>query len=180
MLELLLAASEGAHGAEAAHATPSALGLEPTGWVALAMIAVFALFLWKKVPAAVGKALDKKIAEIREQLAEAESLRKDAEALKAEYEAKARAADGEAAAMVERARGEAKDIVAKAKSDAKALVARRKKMAEDKIAAEERAAVSEIRAVTARAATAAAAKLVTESGDPAADRKLVDEAIGRL
>ena len=44
----------------------------PGGWVALAMLVVFAIMIWKKVPAAIGKALDKKIAAIREQLAEAE------------------------------------------------------------------------------------------------------------
>ena len=42
MLELLLAASEAAEGGEA-HATPSALGLDPTGWVALAMIILYAV-----------------------------------------------------------------------------------------------------------------------------------------
>jgi hypothetical protein len=42
----------------------------------------------EKVPGAIGKALDAKIALIRDQLAEAETLRKEAEALKAEYEAK--------------------------------------------------------------------------------------------
>src|SRR5262245_29065467 len=102
------------------HAEPTFLGFNPGGWVAIAMLLVFAIFIWKKVPAAIGKALDKKIATIREQLAEAESLRNDAEALKAEYEAKAAAADQEAAAMVERAQHEAEAIVAKAAEDAKA------------------------------------------------------------
>ena len=182
MLKLLIAAeaAAGEHGEAAVHAEPTALFLDPTGWVALAMIAVLALFIWKKVPAAVGKALDKKIAEIREQLAEAETLRKEAEELRAEYEAKAKAADGEAAAMVERAKGEAKQIVAKAKKDAEALVVRRSKMAEEKIAAEERAAIADIRAATARAATAAAAKLVADGHDESTDKRLVDQAIAGL
>ena len=108
-----------AHGAE--HVEPSAFGFGPGGWVAIAMLLVFAIFIWKKVPAAIGKALDSKIALIRDQLAEAETLRKDAEALKAEYEAKSRTADQEAAAMVERAKHEAEAIVAKAEQDGKAL-----------------------------------------------------------
>ena len=179
MLELMLAAAA-EHGEAAAHAEPSALGMDPTQWVALSMIAILALFIWKKVPAAVGRALDKKIDGIRAQLAEAESLRKDAEALKAEYEAKARAAEGEAAAMVERAQAEAKQIVAKAKTDAKALVARRSKMAEDKIAAEERAAIADIRSTTARAAAAAAGRLVAEKHDAKSDKALIDQAIAGL
>ena len=79
----------------------------PPAGVALAMIVVFAIMIWKKVPAAIGKALDKKIAQIREQLDEASALRKEAEELKREYEAKAASADAEAAAMIERAKGEA-------------------------------------------------------------------------
>ena len=181
MLKLMLAAAAAVEGGEAVHhAEPTALYLDPTGWVAAAMLAVFALFIWKKVPAAIGKALDKKIDAIREQLAEAESLRKDAEALKAEYEAKAKAADSEAAAMVERAKAESKQIVAKAKKDAEALVERRSKMAEDKIAAEERVAIDEIRAAAAKAATAAAARLIAERNDAKSDQALVDQAIGQL
>ncbi len=90
---------------------------------------------------AIAEALDEKIAPIRDQLAEAESLRKEAEALKAEYEAKAKSVDKDRKALLERARHEAAEIVAKAKTDAEALIARRGRMAEDKIAAEERAAI---------------------------------------
>src|SRR5688572_15147694 len=107
MLEILLltlaAAGTEAAGHGAGHSEPTALFLDPTGWVALAMLAVILLMVWKKVPTAVGKALDKKIALIREQLEEAESLRKEAEALKAEYQAKAQAADSDAKSIIERA-----------------------------------------------------------------------------
>jgi F-type H+-transporting ATPase subunit b len=174
---LLAAAAEEGHGE---FVEPYALGFSPTGWVALAMVAVLALMIWKKVPAAVGRALDKNIALIRDQLAEAETLRKEAEALKAEYEAKAKAADGDAKAMLERAEAESKAIVKKAKADAEALVERRGKMAEAKIAAEERAAIDEIRASAAKVATAAAAKLIADKGDAKADKALVDQAIAGL
>src|SRR3954471_5153048 len=86
------------------HSEPTFLGLDPGGWVALAMLAVFAVLIWKKVPGAIAKALDDKIALIRDQLAEAEALRKEAEALKAEYAAKAASADNDRAALLERAR----------------------------------------------------------------------------
>lgn len=174
------ATTEVAGHAPAEHAEPTALGLTPTGWVALAMIAVFALFLWKRVPAAVGKALDQQIATIRNRLDEAASLRAEAEALKKEYQKKAKAADKEAKAMIERAQHEAEAIVAKADNDAKALVERRTRMAEEKIAAEERAAINELRASAAAAATRAAEKLIAERHDASADAKLVDQAISAL
>ena len=165
-----------AHPSAPEAAEPTAFSLNPGGWVALAILIVFALLIWKKVPGAVGRALDSKIALIRDQLAEAEALRKEAEALKAEYEAKAASADKDRDALLERARHEAGDIVAKAKTDAEALIERRTRMAEDKIAAEERAAVEQLRSAAADAAAKAAARLIAERHDAATDAKLVDQA----
>ena len=161
-------------------AEPTAFWLNPGGWVALAILIVFALLIWKKVPGAVGRALDSKIALIRDQLAEAESLRKEAEALKAEYEAKSKSADKDREALLERARHEATEIVAKAKADAEALIERRKRMAEEKIAAEERTAVEQLRSAAADAATKAAAKIIADRHDSATDAKLVDQAIREI
>jgi F-type H+-transporting ATPase subunit b len=161
-------------------AEPTFLGLNPGGMVALAIIIVFVILIWKKVPGAIGRALDSKIALIRDQLAEAEALRKEAEALKAEYEAKAKSADKDRKALIERAKHEAGEIVAQAKSDADALIERRTKMAEDKIAAEERAAVEQLRAAAAEAAAKAAAKIIAERHDADSDAKLVDQAIKEI
>ena len=165
------------HGGAPEHAEPTALGLTAPAWISLAMIVVIAIMLWKKVPGAIAGALDSKIALIRDQLAEAESLRKEAEALKAEYEAKAASANKDREALLERAKHEADDIVAKAKTDAQSLIERRTRMAEDKIAAEERAAVEQLRASAAEAATKAAARLIAERHDAGSDARIVDQAI---
>jgi F-type H+-transporting ATPase subunit b len=171
------AATEG-HGAP--HAEPKALGLDATAWVALAMLIVIGILLWKKVPAAIGKALDRKIEGIRQQLDEAAQLRAEAEALRNEYQAKAASAEAEAAAVVERARHEADAIVRQAQADSDALIERRARMAEDKIAAAERHAVDEIRARAATAAAAAAERLIRAEMDPATDRAVVDRTIAGL
>ena len=171
------AADEG-HGAP--HAEPKALGLDATAWVALAMLVVIAIMLWKKVPGAIGRALDKKIAGIREQLDEAARLRAEAEALRAEYEAKTAAAGTEAQAMLDRARHEADTIVQQAQVDAADLVERRTRMAEDKIAAAERSAIAEVRARAVTAATAAAERLIIAQHDAKADRAMVDSTIAGL
>lgn len=161
-------------------AEPTALMLDAPGWVAAAMIFVFLIMVWKRVPAIVGKLLDGKIAAIREQLDAAQRLRKEAEALKAEYEAKSAAAETEAAAMVERAKEEAKGIVAKARTDTAALIERRGRMAEDKIAAAERGAVAEVRAKIADAAARAAATILAEQHGADADKAIVDRTIAGL
>jgi F-type H+-transporting ATPase subunit b len=165
------------NGGTAEHAEPTFFGVTAPMFISLAMLAVIGLMIWKRVPGAIAKALDDKIDVIRRQLAEAESLRKDAEALKAEYEARTKSADAEAASILERARHEAEAIVVQAKENAEALVARRQRMAEDKIAAEERSALDQLRATTADAARKAAARLIRERVDAKADEAIVGEAI---
>jgi F-type H+-transporting ATPase subunit b len=164
----------------AEHQEATAFGLNAGAWVALAMLVVFAILIWKKVPGAIAKSLDDKIAGIRAQLEEAKALRAEAEALRQEYQKKSKAADKEAKAMIERAQHEAESIVAKANSDAQAMIERRARMAEDKIAAEERTAINELRASAAAAATAAAERLIAERHDRTADARLVDQAIADL
>ncbi len=178
--------AEAAHGTatgantEVEHAQPSILGLDPTGWVSMAMIGLILVAFFMKVPKALTKSLDAKIDAIRAQLTEAETLRNEAEALRASYDAKLKSADGEAAQIRAAAEAEAQALVAKTKADSEALIARRQRMAEDKIAAAERMAIADLRAKTASAATLAAQALMVEKHDAAADAKLVDSAIGSL
>lgn len=169
-----------AHGGAEVHAAPAALGMDATMWVALAMLLVIGIAIWQKVPALVAGILDKQIAGIREQLDQATNLRKEAEAIKAEYEAKAKAAADDAEAMKANAEEEAKLIVAKAKTDATALIERRTKAAEDKIAAAERTAIANVRAKAASVAAAAAGQLIAANHDAKADKALVDATITTL
>ncbi|MEP7351514.1 MAG: F0F1 ATP synthase subunit B [Sphingorhabdus sp.] len=168
-----------AHGGEE-HAVPSALGFDATMLVALAMLVVIALAIWKKVPAMIAGALDKQIAGIREHLDQATRLRAEAEAIKAEYEAKAKAAAKDAIDMKAAAVEEAKLIIAQAKTDATNLIARRAQAAEDKIAAAERTAIADVRAKAAAVSAAAAAQLIAVHHDAAADASLVDQSISSL
>ena len=180
MAEEAHTATTEAHGAAAHHTTPTAFGIDPSGWVALSMVAVFLIMLRMKVPAMVASALDSKIAGIKDNLDAAANLRKEAEALKAEYEAKTQAAASGAEAMKASAEEEAKLIISKAKADATALIARRTKSAEEKIGAAERAAIADVRARAASAATAAATALISQAHDAKIDKGLVDATISRL
>ena len=167
-------------GGEEAHVSPSALGFDATMLVALAMIAVIVLAVWKKVPAMIAGALDNQIAGIRQQLDQATALRAEAEAIKTEYEAKAKQAAIDAEAMKVAAEEEAKLIVARAKSDATALIGRRAQAAEEKIAAAERAAIADVRKTAAIAAATAAAQLIAAHHDANADAALIDQSIASL
>lgn len=180
MAEETHATTQAHGGAAEVHAEPSALGLDATMWVAVSMLIVIGIAIWKKVPAIVAGILDEKIAGIRSQLDAATNLRKEAEALKAEYVAKAKQAAADADSLRAHAEVEAKAILAKAKTDAAALIDRRTKSAEDKIEAAERAAIADVRAKVASVAAAAAGQLIADRHDGKADKSLVDQAIGAL
>ncbi len=180
MADLLMFAASAAHGAAEAHAEPTALGLNATVFVSLAMLLFLGILAWKKVPALIGKMLDDKIAGIRSQLDEASTLRNEAEALRNEYAAKLAALDGEVGVIRARAEEEAASLVAKTEADAKDLVARRQRMAEDRIAAAERAAIADVRETASRAAVAAAAGLISDRLDAPGDKPLIDRAIAEL
>src|SRR3546814_19068963 len=85
------------------------------------MTIFFAVLIWKKAPAAIGAMLDKQIAEIAQQLNEAEQLRLDAASLNAEYEAKLADAAKEADDLPARAAAAAAAPDAKAKADPPAM-----------------------------------------------------------
>ncbi|SHN58040.1 hypothetical protein [Erythrobacter sanguineus] len=176
MADILTLLASGAEG----YAEPAVFGLDSYQWVALAMLVLIAVFVWKKVPGIVTGGLDSRIAEIRAALDDAKSLRAEAEALRAEYTAKIASAEKDAEAMLDGAREEADAILAKAEADSKVMVARRQRMAEDKIAAAERAAVAEVKASAVSAAAAASKLLIAKAHDKKADRKLADEVISSL
>jgi F-type H+-transporting ATPase subunit b len=117
---------------------------------------------------------------VKAQLAEAKTLREEAEKLLAE--AKAREAQGEkdAAAIIAHAKQEAEQITAAAQKSAETMVARRTAMAEAKIGAAERAAEAELRARAATLATAAASRIIADTTDKATKTKLTDAAISEL
>ncbi len=163
-----------------AHAVPSALGLAPSGWVGLSMLVFLLILVWKKVPAIGASMLDNKIAGIRKMLDEAASLRKEAEALKAEFEAKLADAAKDAERIRDSAHEEARHILEKAERDAVDLVARRERMAESKIAAAELAAITDLRKKAADAATTAALGLIRDNHSVEADKALVDQAISGI
>jgi len=175
---LVLAQAAAEHGAE--HAEPVALGLTPPMWVALSMATLIGIALFLKVPGMLTSGLDASIASIKKQLDEARALRAEAEALRKEYADKIAGAEKDAADMLAHARHEADAIIAKAEADTKDVIARREKMASDKIAAAERGAVDALRAKAAEAAATAAGALIAANHSAAADKKLVDEAIGGI
>lgn len=127
-----------------------------TVWVAVALAVFIAVLVRFGVPKTVVAALDSRGEKVAAELAEARRLRLDAEKLLAEYEDKRKAAESEAAAIIEAAKQEAERLAREAEAKLGEFVARRTKSAEDKIAQAEVQAEAEVRAAAAEAATHAA------------------------
>ena len=153
---------------------------EPEFWVAVGFVLVIAILLWKGVPKMVGKMLDSRAAAIAAELTEARRLREEAAALLADYKAKAAGAEREAESIIVEARAEATRFAEVSRADLKAQIERRAQAAQDKIAQAEAAAMSEIRALAADAAVAAAQKLITARMDEQRAGHLIADGIKDL
>ena len=136
---------------------------EPEFWVAVGFVIFVAVLIYVGVPKMMTKALDDRAKRVQDELNEARRLKEEAQKLLAEYQAKQRQADNEAAAIVAGAKAEAERFAAEAKAKMEEFVARRSKMAETKIAQAEAQAVADVRAAAAEAAVSAAEKILTDS-----------------
>jgi F-type H+-transporting ATPase subunit b len=136
---------------------------EPEFWVAVAFVIFVGVLIYVGVPKLVTKALDDRAKRVQDELDEARRLKEEAQKLLAEYKAKQRQADDEAAAIIAGAKAEAERFAAEAKAKMEEFVARRAKMAETKIAQAEAQAVADVRAAAADAAVSAAEKILTDS-----------------
>jgi len=152
---------------------------DPETWIAVAFLAFLAVAA-KPIFRAVVKGLDARAERIRNDLAEAERLRREAEALLADYQAKQRAAAEEAAGMLARAREEAQVLKKEAAANLEALLKRRERMALDKIAQAEAEAKAEVQARAVDLAVAAAALVLEQQAAGPLSARLIDQAIGEL
>jgi F-type H+-transporting ATPase subunit b len=152
---------------------------DPETWIAVAFV-VFLAVAGKPIFRAVVKGLDARADRIRNDLAEAERLRREAETLLADYQAKQRAAAEEAAGILARAREEAEVLKKEAAANLAALLKRRERMALDKIAQAEAEAKAEVRARAVDLAVAAATLVLEQQAAGPFSARLIDQAIGEL
>ncbi len=155
-------------------------GLNAEGWVAVAFVIFVGLLLYLKVPKLLAGALDGQAARISNDLAEAKRLRTEAEALLADYKARAEQAGRDAESIVANAHAEAKNIIDDAAKQVEGVIARRTAMAETKIAAAERAAEADLRSRAVDLASQAARRLIAAETDVKSHAALTADAIADL
>ena len=154
-------------------------------WALVALILFFALVLYLKVPAMLGKALDQRAVGIREGARNCRQarLRKEAEDLHRQGGKRKAAgeAEREAADIVRQAEREADVMTVDAARRAEEYVASRTRVAEQKIAQAESQALADVPgAAAADVAVAAAEKLLAARVKGQAAEALISRAIGNV
>lgn len=139
--------------------------MDNTFWAFVSLVLFLAILVYFKVPAWLGKSLDKRADDIRKELDEAKRLREEAQQLVAEYQRKRREAEAEAADILAAAERDAALFLTEAKNKTEEYVARRQAMAEQKIHQAEIDATNEVRASAVDLAVAAAQRLLVEKTD---------------
>ena len=152
---------------------------DPTFWVAIAFV-LFVIAVFKPIRSAMLGGLDEKIAEIRQEVEEAEKLREEAQNLLASYQRQQRQALQDAENIVIRAREEAERHRADGEEAMKEMVLRQEEQARDKIAQAEAAAIQEVRAMSVELAMKAAEKLLTDRPSGAEGGRLIDQSIEEI
>ncbi len=152
---------------------------DPRSFVALAFVIFFVIF-GRKIWGVLTGMLDKRADEVRAELAEAQRLRQEAEAMLRSANQQREAAIADAQALLTGAKAEAIRLAAAAAAEAEASAKRREQMAMGRIAAAEKAAVDDVRMIAADIATTAARDIIRDGLSAEADAALVDRAITGL
>jgi F-type H+-transporting ATPase subunit b len=174
----LLAATE-----EAAQEVNEASDLYPH-WEELLVgaiaFAILFFFMWKWVIPRVNTLLDERRAKIQGELEKADTTRREADQLLADYRAQLAAAQGDANRIIDEARHAADqlriDLQAKAEQEAQATVLR----AQEEIRAERDRVFQELRGQVADIAVELAGRVVGTSLDASAHERLIDEYIDQV
>ena len=150
-------------------------------WVGAAFVIFVGVLVWVGVPKAIAGMLDGRAQKVRDQLAEAERLRTEAEHLLASITKEREAAEKTAQEIVSNAKEQAKRLRgAQAKVQLEEQIKRRAEMAERKIAQAEAQAAAEVKAAAADLAAELAEKVLTVRMAQQGSDPLVDRAIKEL
>jgi F-type H+-transporting ATPase subunit b len=149
-------------------------------WEWLGLLAVIAIFLYRRVPAFIGRALDRRAEAIAKELESVKRLREEAETVLISYRERAESAGKEASAILNETRAETERFTAEARAQMQQQIERRARQAQERIAQAEANAMAEIRALAADAATAAARKLIAARLGEQKAAALITESIKEL
>ncbi|MCA3554570.1 ATP F0F1 synthase subunit B [Aestuariivirga sp.] len=153
---------------------------DATFFALVALIIFLAIAAYAGAFKKMGAGLDSRADRIRKELEQATQLRKDAEALLAEYKQKRLDAEKEAASIISAARADAEDYAAETRRKLTESLERRSRQAEQKIAQAEAAAIKDVRSVATDLAIAASHHLAAEAARGEKGAELIAQSIGAV
>ncbi len=152
---------------------------DPEFWILVAFVIFFGAF-GRRLWGGVTGLLDGRANTIRAELAEAQRLRTEAEAMLNEAQRARTEAIAEAGQMLARSRDEAARVSQAAAEEAEASAKRRERVALDRIASAEKAAITEVRQTAADVATNAARQVIAQGLGQDVEMAILDQAIADL
>lgn len=153
---------------------------DATFFALVALIIFLAIAAYAGAFKKMGASLDSRADRIRKELDHATQLRKDAEALLAEYKQKRLDAEKEAASIISAAKADAEEYAAETRRKLTESLERRSKQAEQKIAQAEAAAIKDVRNVATDLAIAASHHLAAEAAKGSKGAELISDSIAAV
>ena len=153
---------------------------DATFFALVALVIFLGIVIYAGAFRKMGAGLDDRASRIAKDIADAENLRKEAEALLAEYKKKRAEAEKEAEAIIAQAKADADEYADETRRKLAESIERRTLQAEQKIAQAEATAIKDVRSAVADVAIAAAAALTAEQLKGGKGADLIVESIAAV
>jgi len=152
---------------------------DPSIWLLFSFL-IFAAIIWKMGSSAFTALLDKRIAEIKEEIETAENLRVEAQELLAQYQRKHRDAVKDAEQIILNAQRHADEIRKQAEKDLAENLERKEQQLRDRLSRAEQSAIQEIQNYAADLAIKATTEIIADKLDKKTSEKLVNDSITNI
>jgi F-type H+-transporting ATPase subunit b len=152
---------------------------DPTLWLVFSF-ATFIILAFVFGRQSIMGSLDTKIEKIRNDIASAEKLHAEADAMLASYKSNLQNASVEADRIIAKAKIQADDIRKQAEKDFEDTMARRESMLKTRIEQMERSAVDDIRRYAAELAVSATSEIISQKLSSQSANSLADDSINRI
>ena len=152
---------------------------DESAWVALGFI-IFIAIVWRKVGSALSDLLDNRVNKIKNELAEAETLRIEAEKELKKFQVMQNEAVEDAKRIIADAQEAAERIRKAAVEKAKESIKRRENQAKAKIAASEAAVLAELKMRATSIAISASKEILVSELNDELNSSIIDESISQI
>ena len=151
--------------------------LDATFWVTVSFFIFIGILFYLKVPQKIKETLELNIANISNQISEAEKLKEDAKNILTEHEKKISNSKNEVKKMISKASDEAEKNVIRVNEEFHSLMENRKKNAEERIRQLKNQAEKDIKNASVKIALEAVEKLIKNSLDKSKLDKIYSSSI---